>query len=57
MLFRSVATVRADTSNTQGSCSAAILYILGIISKRPCEAVTEHMDTIERYMEEMQKKS
>jgi len=39
MLSDCVATVRADTSNTQGSCSAAILYILGIISKRPCEAV------------------
>ena len=34
-----VATQRADTSITQGSCSPAILYILGIISKRPCDAV------------------
>ena len=32
-------TVRADTSNTQGNCSPAILYILGIIRRRPCEAV------------------
>ena len=28
-------TVRAETWNTQGSCSAAILYIFGIISSRP----------------------
>ena len=35
-MFRDwVATVRAETSNTQGSCSAAILYMLGIISSRP----------------------
>ena len=34
-----VDTVRADTWNTQGSCSAAILYILGIISSRPWDAV------------------
>ena len=34
-----VDTVRADTSNTQGSCSAAILYMLGIIKRSPWEAV------------------
>ena len=39
MLSDCVATVRADTSNTQGSCSAAILYMLGIIRRSPCEAV------------------
>ena len=39
MLSDCVATVRADTSNTHGNCSPAILYILGIISKRPWEAV------------------
>ena len=39
ILSACVATVLADTSNTHGSCSAAILYIFGIISKSPCEAV------------------
>ena len=39
MLSECEETVRADTSNTQGSCSPAILYILGIIRSRPCEAV------------------
>ncbi len=34
-----VATVRALTWNTHGSCSAAILYMLGIMRSRPCEAV------------------
>ena len=34
-----VARVRADTWNTQGSSSPAILYMLGIMSNRPCEAV------------------
>ena len=34
-----VAIVRAETSNTQGSISPAILYILGIINNKPCEAV------------------
>ena len=39
-MFRDcVATVRADTSNTHGSCSAAILYMLGIIRRRPWDAV------------------
>ena len=33
------ASVRAETSNTQGSNSPAILYMLGIISSRPCDAV------------------
>ena len=33
------ATVRAETWMTPGSSSPAILYILGIMSKRPCEAV------------------
>ena len=32
-------TVRADTWNTQGRNSPAILYMFGIISNRPCEAV------------------
>ena len=31
--------VRADTWNTPGSISPAILYMLGIISSRPWEAV------------------
>ena len=34
-----VDTVRAETWNTVGSCSAAILYMLGIISRRPWDAV------------------
>ena len=34
-----VATVRAETSKTHGNCSAAILYILGIINNNPCDAV------------------
>ncbi len=34
-----VDTVRADTWNTAGSSSPAILYMLGIISSRPWEAV------------------
>ena len=34
-----VATVRADTWKTPGSSSPAILYMLGIISSRPWEAV------------------
>ena len=34
-----VETVRAETWNTAGSCSAAILYMFGIISSRPWEAV------------------
>ena len=33
------ATQRAETWNTQGSSSPAILYILGIISSRPWDAV------------------
>ena len=33
------ATHRAETSMTPGSSSPAILYILGIISSRPWEAV------------------
>ena len=33
------ANVRADTWNTQGNNSPAILYILGIISNKPCDAV------------------
>ena len=33
------ATVRAETWKTQGSSSPAILYMLGIISSRPWEAV------------------
>ncbi len=33
------ASARAETWNTQGSSSPAILYILGIISSRPCDAV------------------
>ena len=32
-------TVRADTWNTAGSSSPAILYILGIIRRSPCDAV------------------
>ena len=32
-------TVRADTWNTEGKFSPAILYMLGIISNNPCEAV------------------
>ena len=39
MLSDWVATVRALTWNTAGSSSAAILYMLGIMSSRPCEAV------------------
>ncbi len=39
MLRAWVDTVRADTWNTLGSISAAILYMLGIISSRPCDAV------------------
>ena len=34
-----VAMARADTWNTVGVSSPAILYMFGIISKRPCEAV------------------
>ncbi len=34
-----VDTVRADTWKTLGNCSPAILYILGIIRRRPCDAV------------------
>ena len=34
-----VDTVRAETWNTLGSSSPAILYMLGIISSRPWEAV------------------
>ena len=34
-----LATVRADTWNTPGSSSPEILYMLGIISSRPWEAV------------------
>ena len=34
-----LAKVRADTWNTQGRNSPAILYMFGIISNRPCEAV------------------
>ncbi len=34
-----VATVRAATWRTNGVSSPAILYMLGIISSRPCEAV------------------
>ena len=34
-----VAIARADTWNTVGVNSPAILYILGIISSKPCEAV------------------
>ena len=33
------ATARAETWNVVGSSSPAILYMLGIISSRPCEAV------------------
>jgi pyruvate-ferredoxin/flavodoxin oxidoreductase len=33
-----LAKVRADTWNTQGRNSPAILYMFGIISNRPCEA-------------------
>ena len=32
-------SVRAETWNTPGSISPAILYMFGIISKSPCEAV------------------
>ena len=31
--------VRAETWNTPGSISPAILYMFGIISSRPCDAV------------------
>ncbi len=34
-----VARVRADTCMTNGVSSPAILYMLGIISSRPCDAV------------------
>ena len=34
-----VATVRAETLMTQGNCSPAILYMLGIINSKPCDAV------------------
>ena len=34
-----LATVRAETWNTAGSSSPAILYMLGIISSRPWDAV------------------
>src|SRR3954465_1619276 len=34
-----VATVRADTWNAVGVSSPAILFMLGIISSNPCEAV------------------
>ena len=34
-----VARVRAETWKTAGSISPAILYMFGIISRRPCEAV------------------
>ena len=34
-----VATVRADTCIANEVSSPAILYMLGIISRRPCEAV------------------
>ena len=33
------ATARAATWNTPGKSSPAILYMLGIMSRRPCEAV------------------
>ena len=33
------AMVRAETWNTVGSISPAILYMLGIISSKPCDAV------------------
>ena len=39
MFSACVETVRAETWNTLGSCSAAILYMLGIMSSRPWEAV------------------
>ena len=39
MLNAWLAMVRADTWNTQGSNSPAILYILGIMSNKPCDAV------------------
>ena len=39
MLSAWVETVRADTWKTVGSCSAAILYILGIMRSRPWLAV------------------
>ena len=39
-MFRAcVATVRALTWKTAGSCSAAILYIFGIMRSRPWDAV------------------
>ena len=34
-----LAKVRADTWNTPGSNSPAILYIFGIMSNSPCDAV------------------
>ena len=39
MFSACVETVRALTWNTLGSCSAAILYMFGIMSRRPWEAV------------------
>ena len=39
MLSACVASVRADTWKTLGSCSAAILYMLGIMSSKPWLAV------------------
>ena len=33
------ATVLADTWKTHGKSSPAILYIFGIIKRRPCDAV------------------
>ena len=39
MFSACVETVRAETWNTLGSSSPAILYMLGIMSSRPWEAV------------------
>ena len=39
MLSACVASVRAATWMTVGVSSPAILYMFGIISSRPCEAV------------------
>ena len=39
MLSAWVARARAATWNTAGVCSAASLYMFGIISSRPCDAV------------------
>ena len=33
------ASERAETWNTEGQSSPAILYMFGIISRRPCDAV------------------